>query len=54
MRFLSRANLFPRAILAAKRCSRSKLVLLVAGPARKNPDANQRLELMVFGEGKTL
>ena len=29
-----------------------KLVLLVARPARKNPDANQRLELMVFGEGK--
>jgi pyruvate kinase len=26
-----------------------KQMLLVAGPSRRNPEANQRLELMVFG-----
>jgi pyruvate kinase len=26
-----------------------KQVLLVAGPSPRNPEANQRLELMVFG-----
>jgi pyruvate kinase len=31
-----------------------KRVLLVAGPSPKNPEANQRLELMVFEGSKPL